>query len=281
MADMPCLLTEKENTVRQYLYATLFVIACLCLGINLPVSAGVSDDQYFDSDGVEIRYKVIGTGTPVILIHGFLSNFELNWQETIKVLAPHFQIIGMDARGHGKSSKPHNEDAYGVSMVKDVVRLMDHLSIKKSHVVGYSMGGMISLKMAALYPDRLYSSTTGGNGLFTVENIESMSAGQSSYLQKAIDKNILLPYDNDPQALIFLLKNLKKIALTKEEIDQISVPLFAIYGSLDDPIKTIDKLKAARPETQVKIIPDENHNSAPHSLKFNETLRESLLKIKR
>jgi pimeloyl-ACP methyl ester carboxylesterase len=50
-------------------------------------------------------------------------------------------VTAIDNRGHGQSDKPHNADAYGSNMSDDVIRLMDHLKIKKAHVLGYSMGG--------------------------------------------------------------------------------------------------------------------------------------------
>src|SRR5204862_320240 len=68
----------------------------------------------------------------------------------------------MDCRGHGKSDKPHEPGKYGVEMVEDVVRLMDHLRIKRAHIVGYSMGSMITAKLLVTHPERLITATLGG-----------------------------------------------------------------------------------------------------------------------
>ncbi|MCE9547954.1 MAG: alpha/beta hydrolase [Planctomycetia bacterium] len=59
-------------------------------------------------------------------------------------MSKNFQVIALDVRGHGLSDKPTREDAYGPELVGDVIRLMDHLHIKKAHIVGYSMGGIIA-----------------------------------------------------------------------------------------------------------------------------------------
>lgn len=68
----------------------------------------------------------------------------------------------MDVRGHGLSGKPHDTAQYGVEMVEDVRRLLDHLKIEKAHLVGYSMGGFIVYKFMALHPERLITAMPCG-----------------------------------------------------------------------------------------------------------------------
>jgi pimeloyl-ACP methyl ester carboxylesterase len=98
--------------------------------------------QTFDSNGVKIAYFVQGQGEPVVLIHGWLSSAGVNWAlpGISGLLAKDHQVIALDVRGHGLSDKPTKEEAYGPELVEDIVRLLDHLKIKKAHIVGYSMG---------------------------------------------------------------------------------------------------------------------------------------------
>ena len=65
------------------------------------------------------------------------------WPEVIHDLSHDCRVIALDCRGHGKSDKPTDPSQYGIEMVNDVVRLMDHLGIAKAHIIGYSMGGSI------------------------------------------------------------------------------------------------------------------------------------------
>src|SRR5438093_9961355 len=141
------------------------LMVCCCILFVAAQQAG-TPDQFFDSKGVKIRYTVQGKGEPVLLIHGFLINQEMNWggPGVIKELARHYQVIALDNRGHGKSGKPHDPGQYGMEMTEDAVRLLDHLQIKKAHVVGYSMGGVITLKLLVSHPGRLLSATLGGHG---------------------------------------------------------------------------------------------------------------------
>ena len=121
-----------------------------------------AEDRYFDSKGVKIRYRVEGQGEPVLLIHGYAGDLDFGKQTLIPALAKDHQVIAYDSRGHGKSDKPHDSKQYGLEMVEDAVRLLDHLKIKKAHVIGYSMGALITHKLLTLHPNRVLTATLGG-----------------------------------------------------------------------------------------------------------------------
>ncbi|MEE8560873.1 MAG: alpha/beta fold hydrolase, partial [Gemmatimonadota bacterium] len=72
-------------------------------------------DQFFDADGVRLRYVDVGEGDPVILLHGFALGVEMNWAPTglLESLPGEFRLIAVDLRGHGKSDKPGESDGYG------------------------------------------------------------------------------------------------------------------------------------------------------------------------
>ena len=107
---------------------TLAPIFFLAAGV-VPVAA-----EEFDSKGVKIHYAVEGKGEPVVLIHGLTSSAVMNWElpGTVRLLSSKYQVIAFDCRGHGQSGKPTGEDQYGVEMVEDVMRLLDHLKIELS-----------------------------------------------------------------------------------------------------------------------------------------------------
>jgi pimeloyl-ACP methyl ester carboxylesterase len=97
------------------------------------IPSSLAEDSFFDSDGVKIHYTVEGKGEPVLVMHGFSSSIQ-GMSDAIKDLSKSFQAIAMDCRGHGQSEKPHDMDAYGMNMIEDYIRLLDHLKIKKAHV---------------------------------------------------------------------------------------------------------------------------------------------------
>jgi pimeloyl-ACP methyl ester carboxylesterase len=141
---------------------SLFVTATCALSMLAHAGEGV-----FDSKGVKIQYYTEGEGEAVVLIHGWMGD-STTWGKDARGKAKlptarnGFQLISLDCRGHGLSGKPHDPSMYGVEMANDVVRLLDHLKIKKAHLVGYSMGAFIAGKVVASNPSRVISVVYGG-----------------------------------------------------------------------------------------------------------------------
>lgn len=98
---------------------------------------------YADNNGVRIHYKVEGEGRPLVLQHGSTSSIQAWYQNGyVEPLKPHYQLILVDARGHGDSDKPHDRALYALPLrVSDIVAVLDDLNIQKAHYWGYSMGG--------------------------------------------------------------------------------------------------------------------------------------------
>src|SRR5215470_4935531 len=116
------------------------LLLMLPVPLSFPSVNNAREDEKFDVNGVKIHYIVEGKGEPVVLIHGLYSSAAINWQlpGTVRKLSKNYQVIALDLPGHGDSDKPDNPDAYGLQMVEDVIRLLDHLKIQKAHIVGYS-----------------------------------------------------------------------------------------------------------------------------------------------
>ena len=118
-------------------------------------------------DGVQLHYEEEGTGEPVLLLHGFTSSTAGNWQRPgiwATLVDDGRRVIGLDARGHGKSAKPHQPEAYENSaMVRDVGALVDHLALAWVDLVGYSMGALTAIRFAA-QDSRVRRLVLGGIG---------------------------------------------------------------------------------------------------------------------
>ncbi|WP_330229681.1 alpha/beta hydrolase [Nocardia sp. NBC_00508] len=119
-------------------------------------------------DGLELEYRVWeGEGVPVVLQHGVVADTNANWMSTGVVGALRsagHTVVSLDARGHGRSDKPHEPERYSWhGMARDVRALYDELGFDEVIQVGYSMGGVISLLVAAA-DERVRRLAVGGIG---------------------------------------------------------------------------------------------------------------------
>src|SRR5262245_48241773 len=193
--------------------------------IIIPNLAGVNRSSLgrrFDVKGVKLHYIIEGEGEPVVLIHGLNSSARMNWQlpGIVSLLSKKYQVIALDMPGHGESDKPVNEEAYGLELVEDVFRLLDHLKIQKAHIVGYSMRGMIAVEFIARHQERALSGVVGGMGWLR----------EGSALQTVWERMQGREGGSAPSACA---RSLGKLALTEAELKGIRVPVVVIVGDRD------------------------------------------------
>jgi 3-oxoadipate enol-lactonase len=101
-----------------------------------------------------IYFEIAGSGFPLVLIRG-LGSSAAHWYKQISVFADHFSVLAFDHRGIGRSPQ---STAFGCSigrMASDTICLMDVLGIRRAHVLGVSMGGMIAQEIAINFPKRI------------------------------------------------------------------------------------------------------------------------------
>lgn len=111
------------------------------------------------TENLDIYYEIIGKGQPLVMIRGVGSNVD-HWYEQVPVLSQKYQLLIFDNRGIARSSDPGG--AFSTKdMAADTIALMEALGIKKAHVLGYSMGGMIAQELALAHPEKI-------NGLILV-----------------------------------------------------------------------------------------------------------------
>jgi pimeloyl-ACP methyl ester carboxylesterase len=120
------------------------------------VRAGVPNSSYShfaDIDGVRIHYQEKGTGTPLVLIHGYASS-TYSWKDVFEPLANSFHVIAVDLKGFGFSGKPDGDYSRRAQAVL-VEHLLKHLNIQKAWLCGNSMGGEVALNVALANPQRV------------------------------------------------------------------------------------------------------------------------------
>ena len=241
---------------------------------------------YFDSKGVQIYYEEHGKGEPVVLVHGFASRADHNWgAQWFDHLGAHYRVVALDCRGHGKSGKPREPEAYaGETMGEDVIRLMDHLGIRRTLLMGYSMGARISLGLLRSHPERLRAVVLGGIG--------AVSASRPSFSRQPIVDALLAENDSavtDERAKQFRQfakitgNDLKALAacmganrgdLTAEELTAkpIRVPTMIVIGTKDTLVGDPKLLRDSIPASQLVMLEGHDHLSAPSDQHYKEVV---------
>jgi pimeloyl-ACP methyl ester carboxylesterase len=109
------------------------------------------ESGYAPVNGLKLYYEIRGTGAPVVVLHGGLSNTELI-EGMIANLARTQRVIAVDLQGHGRTAdidRPFSCEA----MADDIAALLRYLEIPKADIVGYSLGGSVALRTAIQHPD--------------------------------------------------------------------------------------------------------------------------------
>ncbi len=228
--------------------------------------------HYFHSNGVEIAFFDQGEGPPIVLLHGFASNWMTNWVATGWVATLRKagrRVIGLDHRGHGNSQKLYDPAHYGAAvMAEDVRRLLDHLGIEQADVMGYSMGARIAAFLTLNHPDRIGRVIFAGLGINMVHGL-----GGAETIAHALEARSLLDV-TDPMARAFRQfaeqtgSDLRALAacmrasrepIAAEALKGIEKPVLVVVGGEDHIAGSAEALAALMPNAQAVSIPRRDH----------------------
>jgi 2-hydroxymuconate-semialdehyde hydrolase len=224
-----------------------------------------AEGKFVIVDNKRVHYIEKGNGKPIILIHGFLYHTVM-WEKNIEALAGKFKVYAIDLWGWGYSERlkkmEYSFEFYG----KQIIGFMDALNIKRASLVGQSMGGSISVYVAANYPQRVdrlilvdpavlpYPMTTTGK-IYQLPFIgEFLNAIPGDTLMKNNIKNIWF-YDKNKVSeeysrkvlqplcirdsyagMMYILRNVLKAPFVESEakvLAKINKPTLIIHGRED------------------------------------------------
>jgi len=231
--------------------------------------------QFFESDGVKIAFRDEGTGPPVLLIHGFASNSQVNWVGPgwMKALAEAgYRAIALDNRGHGESEKLYDQSAYGAPlMAEDARRLLDHLEVETAHVMGYSMGARIGAFLTINHAKRVRSLVLSGMGINLVRGVGGAGPIAAALEADSVDevtndaaRSFRLFADqtgSDRLALAACIRASRE-PITAEALNDAGVPMLIAVGTDDVVAGSAQELAAVLPGAEVLDIPGRDHMRA-------------------
>ncbi|HET6609655.1 MAG TPA: alpha/beta hydrolase [Rhodopila sp.] len=216
-------------------------------------------------NGIRIWYAVFGHGAPVVLLHGGLANANY-WGNQVRALEGRYEVIVMDSRGHGRSSR--NATPYGYDlMASDVLGLLDTLHIRKAAIVGWSDGAIIGLDIAMHHPDRVsklfaFAANSDPSG---VADIAHSSVFNAFIARAEGEYRTLSP---TPNGYKDFLAQIEKMWATQPnwsatDLASIKVPTWIVDADHDEAIKreNTEFMAAHIPNAGLLLQPEVSHFS--------------------
>ncbi len=219
---------------------------------------------YAPVNGIRLWYAVFGQGQPVVFLHGGLANAEY-WGLQVPAVAQHYQVIVLDSRGHGRSSRDSRPFGYDL-MADDVAGLLDFLRISQAAVVGWSDGGIIGLDLAIRHPDRIsklfaFAANTDPSGV--VGGVEKNPAFAAFIARAGREYATLSATPGDYTSFVDAISRMwaTQPNWTAERLRAIRMPVEVVDGDHDEAIRRphTERIAAAIPGAGLLILPNTSH----------------------
>jgi pimeloyl-ACP methyl ester carboxylesterase len=226
------------------------------------------------SDGIELAWRELGAGRPVILLHGLFSDSFVNWVKfgtAERIARDGYRVIMPDLRAHGLSGKPHDADHYPqLVLVRDLQELIGHVDLADFDLGGFSLGARTTIEavLGGLRPRRAILAGTGLDVLtnwerrshFYVEAIDmfgQVSRGDPHWLAIQFMKTMKI----DRAAARLLLGTMRDRESKHGLAEAFTMPTLVVCGDKDDDNGSAIELANALPNAEYAEIPGTHMSS--------------------
>jgi pimeloyl-ACP methyl ester carboxylesterase len=242
-----------------------------------PTLPAAERSGYAPVNGIRLWFAEFGKGPTVILLHGGLANSDY-WGLQVHALEPHYHVIVLDSRGHGRSSRSSQPIGYDL-MASDVLGLMDYLHLDRAAVVGWSDGAIVGLDLAIHHPERLtrvfaFAANSNPSGVKDVNQSPVFTA----FIARAAKQYAQLsPTPTQYQAFLKDIEHMwaTQPNFTDTQLKSIEVPVWIVDGDHDEAIKrsNTDLMASTIPGAGELILPEVSHFAfLQDPTMFNESL---------
>lgn len=228
--------------------------------------------EHFLSGQVRIAYKIVGSGEPIVLVHGFASTHIANWVEpgwVDALVGAGRQVILFDLRGHGESEKLFGDADYDrTAMADDIAALLTHLGISSADVMGYSLGAMLTLRFARLHGDmckRAILAGVGAHFLLPGSNgtavVDALLADDPRASKNAVGRAFRAFADKNKQnrQALATCYNVPREPLDPEKLKEATCPILVVAGDRDELAGAPEGLANLLPKGEAVSIPNRDH----------------------
>jgi pimeloyl-ACP methyl ester carboxylesterase len=239
----------------------------------------------FSAGPVELAYLDVGDGAPIVLVHGFASNKEVNWVHpgwVATLRSAGRRVIALDNRGHGASTKLYEPALYHTDLMADDIRaLLDHLRLARADVMGYSMGARNTAFLASAHGERVRSAILGGLGIQLVKErglpgsiaaaLEAQSAEDVTDPQARMFRSFADRTKSDRLALAACIRGSRQ-SLSPSDVARITMPTLIAVGTKDEIAGSPHELAALLPGARAIDIPNRDHMLSVGDRTFKEAV---------
>jgi 2-succinyl-6-hydroxy-2,4-cyclohexadiene-1-carboxylate synthase len=243
-------------------------------------------------NGIGLNVEVAGAGPPLLLLHGFTGS-AATWESHLPALSGHATTVAVDLIGHGATDAPADPARYTMShCIADLLAVLDRLEIRRTGVLGYSMGARVALHLALAAPERVAGMVleSGSPGL-AGESERSARRASDEALAATIERDGVqafvahweqlplfasqntLPVEvrsalrrqrlhNSARGLVYGLRGMGTGAQVPlwSRLGEIDVPTLLIAGALDEKYCQIGRAMAgAMPRARLAVVPGAGH----------------------
>lgn len=223
------------------------------------------------ANGLTIAYDVVGAGPPLLVLHGATTSGGQDLAAHLEALATAFLVYLPDARGHGGTSWDPARGIDTADLVRDVRAFADELGLGTFHLLGFSMGAMTALHVAATWPERVRTLVAAG--------ISPAREPRASVVRRTLDPD-RIERDDPGWARVLRARHdalepgrwrrlLPAIVadvtaqplLTPAQLRGIDPPTLVAVGDRDPfvPVAQAVELARALPDSRLLVAPDAGH----------------------
>lgn len=229
-------------------------------------------ERFSSFDGIELAFRRLGAGRPVVLLHGLFSSAEVNWIKfghAQKLADAGFEAIMPDLRAHGDSAAPHDPAAYPPDvLVRDAEALVAHLGLSEYDLVGFSLGARTVARCVSqgMTPRRLVIAGLGIDGLVkwqdrpsffldAIARFDEIKIGDPAFFTVQFMKTMKI----DRVAAKLLLEAGTKTPAV--ELSRITMPTLVVCGDEDRDTGSPEALADALPDGHFVSVPGSHMSS--------------------
>lgn len=239
--------------------------------------------------GGELAYADLGSGPPVVLLHGFPTSSHL-WRREAWLLAQRMRVIAPDLLGYGASDRPDGADLSEPAQARYVAELLSGLGVDRAAVVGHDLGGVLAQLLALDHPElevpvlvlldspafdvwpiegvrRLQEATSEQETADFVEDVVRLTLDLGVAHAGRIDEDTiqayLRPWREDPASFFRAVRGIRGEGLAGRDQDLAAVParVFLLWGEDDPyiPAEVADRLNLLLPGSTLALLPGCSH----------------------